>query len=67
MTTLRSLTNVRSYYFRKAIAERDYEQREFGGRSLDDYCLDDFRPIWRNAKTEALIWQRRATTLWRAA
>lgn len=50
----RSFNSVRSYFFREQCARIDREQREYGGRALEDYTLDDFRAI-RFAATSAAV------------
>jgi hypothetical protein len=64
MTHHRTLADVTSYYFRAHCAQIDREQREYGGRSLDDYTLDDFRIIHAAATSQAVEHQRRANTRW---
>ena len=54
-TTIRSLSSVRSYYFREAIAGRTKAQ-------LERYSLEDYRYLWRKTHTQAVEWRRRATT-----
>lgn len=58
MTPLYTFANARQYYFREQIARIDREQREFGGRSLDDYDLDDFRRLYAIATSQAVEWRR---------
>jgi hypothetical protein len=62
----RSLESVRSYYFRAHCAQIDRDQREYGGRSLDDYTLEDFRIIFAAATSQAIAWKRSALRPWRA-
>jgi hypothetical protein len=52
---LRSHVSIRSRCFQDLIAER-----------LDGFgeCLEDFRPLWREADRLAKIWRERATTVY---
>ena len=60
----RSLTSVRSYYFRELVARYDREQREYGGVALDALRLDAFRAMHRLARLKAIAWRRQASTIW---
>ena len=62
---LPSFADVRSYYFRQLVATHNREQRIYGGRHVDDYELENFRPLWKSANAAAHDTVRRATTLWR--
>lgn len=61
-----SFNSVRSYFFRAEIAERDREQREYGGRSLEDYDLEDFRALFARATSRAIDWDRARDNRWDA-
>jgi hypothetical protein len=54
---LRSLASVQSYYFRERLAG-------VYPSALEHYTLEDFRPLWREAKCKALEWRRAATNRW---
>lgn len=58
---MRSFNSVRQYFFRSHCAQIEREQREYGGRSLDDYRLDDFRIIHQAATSQAIDWLQAAT------
>jgi hypothetical protein len=58
MIAHRTFTDVRSYFFRAALANIDREQRQYGGRPLDAYRLEDFRSIHARATKQALGWRR---------
>lgn len=61
---MRSLTSLRSSFFNQECDEANYHYIEYGGRSLEDFTLEDFRPMWRRAHTKALDWHRAANTIW---
>jgi hypothetical protein len=60
MTRSLMFNGVRSYYFRRAIARLDREEREYGktGRGLEAFTLEDFRSIHADATSKAIDWQR---------
>jgi hypothetical protein len=60
----RSLASVTSYFFRAHCARIDREQREYGGRSLDDYTLEDFRIIHAAATSQAIDTVQRSLRRW---
>lgn len=60
----RSFTSVRSYFFRAAIADIDREYRQYGGLSVDNLDLDDFRELFFSATSQAVDALTRATNRW---
>lgn len=53
----RSLNDVRSYFFREAIARRSPVL-------VERYTLADFRYLWAHANVAALEWRRQALNRW---
>lgn len=49
-----SFNSVRSYFFRAQCATIEREQREYGGRSLEAYGLDDFRRLYAASTSQAV-------------
>jgi hypothetical protein len=66
MIAPRAFASVRSYYFRAHCAQIEREQREYGGRRLEDYGLDDFRILYAAATSQAVEKRRQANNRWDA-
>ncbi len=54
---LRSLASARSYFFREHLAG-------VHPAALERYTLADFRPYWREAVCQALVWRQRVANRW---
>ena len=64
MTVPLSHAEIRHSYFRELCARYQHEQREYGGRALEELHLHELRKIWRLAHLKAIEWRYQATHRW---